>query len=123
GLDDFITPSLPQMVNVPSQFSVFRSGGAKLVMWLATGVDRAVKEVLHAVMEQSVTIACYSSAHLALKDFVFEVEEDLLRKAAGYMCVSVANSLALVMCCEPLKLALQSHLWHLFMQNFCVKDL
>eukprot|EP00913_Durusdinium_trenchii_P016312 g15331.t1 len=84
-------PSRQSLLVVPQQFSVFAQR-RWLFRWLALAVERAVREVL-ASAEQSVAIASYSSTQMAVKDFIFETDEDFLRKAAMYMgiaCVTMA---------------------------------
>lgn len=119
--ENHITPMLQQLVQVPPEFQIFRSR-PRLLRWLTTAVDAAVREVLQAV-EPSIKIACFSSAQMALKDFLYEVDEQLLQKAATYMAVAVSGSLALVMCRDPLEKSLKSQLMYIFMQQVNAKDL
>ena len=67
-------------------------------------------------MERSVSIACMTTRELALKDFATEPEEARLRKAAHLMVASLAGSLALVTCKEPLRLSAAQQLRALLAQ-------
>mmetsp|Transcript_518 Transcript_518/g.1826 ORF Transcript_518/g.1826 Transcript_518/m.1826 type:complete len:2264 (-) Transcript_518:4073-10864(-) len=73
-------------------------------------LDRAVREIISPVVERSVTIACMTSRELISKDFAMESDENRMRKAAHLMVCSLAGSLALVTCKEPLRASLTNHL-------------
>ncbi|KAJ8507174.1 hypothetical protein ONZ45_g10423 [Pleurotus djamor] len=73
-------------------------------------VDRAVREIILPVVERSVTIAGISTRELVTKDFATEPNEERFRKAGHLMAQSLAGSLALVTCKEPLKSNLATHL-------------
>ena len=62
------------------------------------------------VVERSVTIACMTARELVLKDFAVEPDAARVRKAAHLMVSSLAGSLALVTCREPLKASVASQL-------------
>lgn len=62
------------------------------------------------VVERSVTIAGISTRELVNKDFVTELNEERMRKAAHYTAQKLAGSLALVTCKEPLKTNMASHI-------------
>ncbi|KAJ9512793.1 hypothetical protein QJQ45_028993, partial [Haematococcus lacustris] len=73
-------------------------------------VERGVTEILSPVVERSVTIACYTTMELLMKDFALEPDEGRMRKAAHLMVSSLAGSLALVTCKDPLRVALTATL-------------
>lgn len=73
-------------------------------------VDRAIYEILNPVVERSVTIACYTTVELLMKDFALDPDEARMRKAAHLMVSSLAGSLALVTCKDPLRVSLASNL-------------
>ena len=50
-------------------------------------VERAILEILSPVVERSVTIACYTTVELLVKDFAMEPDEGRMRKVWG-MCVN-----------------------------------
>jgi len=73
-------------------------------------VDRAICEIITPVVERSVTIACMTTQELILKDFAMEPDENRMRTAAHQMVSSLAGSLALVTCKEPLRVSLSNQL-------------
>ncbi|GIL66130.1 hypothetical protein Vafri_19725 [Volvox africanus] len=73
-------------------------------------VDRAIGEIITPVVERSVTIACYTTYELVLKDFAGDGDESKLRKAAHLMVSSLAGSLSLVTAKDPLRISLTNQL-------------
>lgn len=73
-------------------------------------VDRAIGEIITPVVERSVTIACYTTYELVLKDFAGDPDESRLRKAAHLMVSSLAGSLSLVTAKDPLRISLTNQL-------------
>lgn len=73
-------------------------------------VDRAIGEIITPVVERSVTIACYTTYELVLKDFAGDGDESKLRKAAHQMVSSLAGSLSLVTAKDPLRISLTNQL-------------
>ncbi|KXZ45953.1 hypothetical protein GPECTOR_49g537 [Gonium pectorale] len=73
-------------------------------------VDRAIGEIITPVVERSVTIACYTTYELVLKDFAGDADEGRLRKAAHLMVSSLAGSLSLVTAKDPLRISLTNQL-------------
>ena len=69
------------------------------------------------VVERSVTIACKTSQELVRKDFATEGDINRVRKAAHLMVSSLAGSLALVTCREPLKASVANQLRALLQQS------
>jgi len=96
---------------VPPGSLVFSPGIAALAdrlslkRFLPMALDRAIREVVTPVVERSVTIACMTTRELVLKDFAQESDEGALRRAAHLMVASLAGSLALVTCKEPLRVS------------------
>jgi CCR4-NOT transcription complex subunit 1 len=72
---------------------------------LPLALERAIREVVSPVVERSVTIACMTTRELVLKDFAAEPDESALRRGAHLMAASLAGSLALVTCKEPLRVS------------------
>ena len=72
---------------------------------LPLALERAIREVVTPVVERSVTIACMTTRELVLKDYAAEPDETALRRAAHLMAASLAGSLALVTCKEPLRVS------------------
>ncbi|KAK2749269.1 hypothetical protein FQN55_003591 [Onygenales sp. PD_40] len=73
-------------------------------------VERAIAEIIAPVVERSITIASISTAQLILKDFAMEPDEEKVRQAARTMVRSLAGSLALVTCKEPLKMSMTNYI-------------
>ena len=90
-----------------------RAGLRRLV---PLAVDRAVAEVGAPVVERSASIAAVAAAELARKDFASDGDEGRLRAAAHLAASSLAGSLALVTCREPLRAALAAQLRGLLAQ-------
>jgi CCR4-NOT transcription complex subunit 1 len=80
-------------------------------------IDKAIKEILTPVMERSATIASITTRELVLKDFALEPDEQIMRTAAHYTVQSLASSLAMVACKEPLRVSIASHLRSLLQAN------
>jgi CCR4-NOT transcription complex subunit 1 len=83
---------------------------------LPLALDRAIREIVAPVVERSVTIACMTTRELVLKDFAMEPDETRMRKAAHLMVCSLAGSLALVTCKEPLRVSIMTQLRQALMQ-------
>ena len=80
-------------------------------------VDRAISEIITPVVERSVTIACMTTQELIMKDFAMEPDDGRIRNAAHQMVSSLAGSLALVTCKEPLRVSLSNQLRQLLSPN------
>lgn len=80
-------------------------------------IDRAIREIIVPVVERSVTIAGITTKELTQKDFATEGDEHKLRANAELMVQSLAGSLALVTCKEPLRLSIIQHLKTTFIQS------
>lgn len=73
-------------------------------------IECAVKEIVQVVAERSVTISCVTAREIVLKDFVGETDENVIHRASHLFVASLAGSLALVTCREPLRAAFNQHL-------------
>ncbi|GAA5866964.1 hypothetical protein JCM3774_003736 [Rhodotorula dairenensis] len=108
--------NLPALVVFNSQLPMFATNPAlKRVVCLA--IDRAIREIIAPVVERSVTIAGISTRELTMKDFAMEGDEGKMATAAHLMVQSLAGSLALVTCKEPLRLSMVAHVRTLLLQN------
>lgn len=119
--EEFLVPNLPSLVNINPSIALF-SSRPNLRALVPHAVDRAIKEVINAVVERSVTISCLTTREIVMKDFAMEPDESVLKKAAQLMVSSVAGSLALVTCREPLRVSLTSHLWSLLLPHCTPKE-
>ena len=72
--------------------------------------DQAIQEIIAPVVERSITIASISTAQLIAKDFATEVDIEKYRAAAHKMVKSLAGSLALVTCKEPLRMSITNYI-------------
>ena len=84
----------------------------KRVLFVA--IERAIQEIITPVVERSVTIASISTRELVSKDFAMEPDERKMAAAAHHMAQSMAGSLALVTCKEPLRVSVLAHARTLF---------
>ncbi|KMZ57698.1 hypothetical protein ZOSMA_82G00100 [Zostera marina] len=73
-------------------------------------VDRAVADIITAVVTRSVTISLQTTKELIQKDYSLETDDGRIRSAAKLMVSSLAGSLAHVTCKEPLRVSLSTHL-------------
>ncbi|KAI9257630.1 CCR4-Not complex component, Not1-domain-containing protein [Sporodiniella umbellata] len=99
----------PQVAMYTSQSSSKR--------WVLQAVKQAIFEVISPVVERSVAIASVSTRELILKDFATESDENKMRKAAHMMARSLAGSLAMVTCKEPLRGSMTNHMISIFVNN------
>ncbi|WFD05251.1 CCR4-NOT core subunit cdc39 [Malassezia vespertilionis] len=105
--------NVAQYIVISPQLGPYANNAAwKRVMYLA--IERAIQEIITPVVERSVTIAAISTRELASKDFAMEPDEHKLRHAAHQMTQSMAGSLALVTCKEPLRVSIMANARTLF---------
>lgn len=114
--DDFVVSNLPSLVTINPSIALFTTR-PNLRHLVPHAVDRAIKEVINAVVERSVTISCLTTREMVTKDFAMEPDESVLKVAAQLMVSSVAGSLALVTCREPLRVSLTNNLWQLLLPH------
>lgn len=81
---------------------------------LTKAVEESIEEILKPVVDRSVTIALITTKELVLKDFAYDQDCDSISEASEHIIQSLAGSLALVTCREPLRLQ---------MNNFVLKAL
>lgn len=72
--------------------------------------DQAIQEIIAPVVERSITIASISTAQLIAKDYALEPDPERYRTAARSMVKSLAGSLALVTCKEPLRMSISNYI-------------
>lgn len=119
GLQDSIASALqalPAYIIFNPQIH-FLSANPALKRFVHAAIDRAIREIIAPVVERSVTIAGISTRELVAKDFATEVDDEKLRSSSHLMVQSLAGSLALVTCKEPLRLSIMTHLRSLLLQN------
>ncbi|KAF2843090.1 Not1-domain-containing protein [Patellaria atrata CBS 101060] len=109
-----ITAALPdfsqQLVFPPSTGSANVFTQNRLRQIFLAAAQQAIMEIIAPVVERSVTIAAISTAQVVLKDFAFEVDVEKLQRAAHTMVKSLAGSLALVTCKEPLRMSITNNI-------------
>lgn len=99
----------PQIVLYSSQPNAKR--------WVLQAVTQSIREIIGPVVERSVAIASVSTRELVTKDFAMESDENKMRKAAHLMAQSLAGSLAMVTCKEPLRTSMANHMRAIFLAN------
>ena len=108
--------NLVHYVVINPAMTLFSTNNA-LKRMVCAAIERAIREIIHPVVERSVTIASISTRELISKDFAMESDENKMRKAAHQMAQNLAGSLALVTCKEPLRISMVTHARTLLMQN------
>ena len=98
-----ILPSLKNQLVYPSTSLV---DPLRLQRIVNDAFERAIVDIIAPVVERSITIASISTLQLIFKDFAEEPDEDKIRAAARNMVKSLAGSLALVTCKEPLRMSI-----------------
>jgi len=101
-----INPNLQFFINNPSQRR-----------FVLIAVERGIREIIQAAVERSVLIASSTTKQLILKDFCTEPNEQVVRSGAHLMVASLAGSLALATCKEPLRISIGNHLRSLLAQS------
>lgn len=101
SLEDVI--KCPPLSGTPAEQSLVRS-----IIYRA--FDQAIQEIIAPVVERSITIASISTAQLIQKDFATEIDVEKYRIAAHRMVKSLAGSLALVTCKEPLRMSITNYI-------------
>lgn len=92
---------------LPATSSVIQT---RLRHLIAAAVERSVSEIIGPVVERSVTIAAISASQLIAKDFALEPDEVRYQQAANTSVKSLAGSLALVTCKEPLRMSMRNNI-------------
>ena len=110
-----VIPNLSSYLHINAGLQLFVQN-PQLKRVVPVAIDRAIREIIQPVVERSVTIACVTSRELMLKDFAMEPDETRMKKAAQLMAQTLAGSLALVTCKEPLRVACSSNMRSLLQQ-------
>ncbi|CAE7860733.1 cnot1, partial [Symbiodinium sp. KB8] len=102
-----VLPGIQALVQLPEEvLAAIGSHAPALRRALAGVLDVAVRDIMQAVVERSVTIACVTSKELVVKDMATEPAKGRLEGGAQLMVAHLAGSLALVTCTEPLRSSL-----------------
>jgi CCR4-NOT transcription complex subunit 1 len=99
-------PQIPMYTNQPNS-----------KRWVLQAVTQSIREIIGPVVDRSVAIASVSTRELVAKDFAVESDEIKMRRAAHLMAQSLAGSLAMVTCKDPLQNSMANHMRTLFMSN------
>ena len=110
-----VIPNLSSYVHINSGLQLFAQS-PQLKRVVSVAIDRAIREIIQPVVERSVTIACVTTRELMLKDFAMEPDEVRMKKAAQLMAQTLAGSLALVTCKEPLRISCSNNMRNLLQQ-------
>jgi CCR4-NOT transcription complex subunit 1 len=102
-------PSLEEVLKYPpTSGSPQEQAMIKNIIYRA--FDQAIQEIIAPVVERSITIASISTAQLVAKDYGLEPDPEKYRLAARQMVKSLAGSLALVTCKEPLRMSISNYI-------------
>jgi len=102
-------PSLDEVLKYPpTSGSPTDQALVKSIIYRA--FDQAIQEIIAPVVERSITIASISTAQLVSKDYALEPDPEKYRTAARQMVKSLAGSLALVTCKEPLRMSITNYI-------------
>lgn len=106
----------PQYIKIPTSVTLFNVY-PYLKRCVPTAIDRAIREIIAPVVDRVVTIACFTTRELILKDFAMEPDETRMRTAAHQMVKNLTSSLALVTCKDPLRNSIMNNLGALLEAN------
>ncbi|KAI9491135.1 CCR4-Not complex component, Not1-domain-containing protein [Zychaea mexicana] len=84
---------------------------------------QSVREVVHAIVERSVSIAAFSTRDIIAKDFALDSDGEKMREAAHMMVSGLASGFAIVTCKESLKPTLVSGLHTVFVHHGIAESL
>jgi len=82
----------------------------ELINIITNALFMAINEILAPVVERAVNISQVTTRELILKDFAFEKDESKFKNAANLCIKSLAGSLAMVTCKEPLRIGFNNQL-------------
>lgn len=102
-------PDLEQVLRYPPP-SGAPADQAAVKETITKAVRRAIEEIIAPVVERSITIASLSTSQLVSKDYSIEASPEKFSSAAREMVKSLAGSLALVTCKEPLRMSITSYI-------------
>ncbi|KAL9086881.1 MAG: hypothetical protein Q9165_006887 [Trypethelium subeluteriae] len=100
---------LPSILSFPPT-SNHGENTTQLQTLFVEAVKQAMLEIISPVVERSVTIASISTSQLVAKDFAIEGDEIKYRDSSNAVVKSLAGSLALVTCKEPLRMAISNNI-------------
>lgn len=109
-------PNLAPFLAFNPQITLYTSQPAARRLVLQAFTD-SIREIIGPVVERAVAIAVVSTRDLVLKDFVMEMDENKMRKAAHIMAQNLAASLAMVTSKEPLRLSIIANLRTVFLAH------
>jgi CCR4-NOT transcription complex subunit 1 len=109
-------PNLAPYIAFNPQIALYSSQpvAKRLVLQAFT---ESIREIIGPVVERAVAIAVVSTRDLVSKDFVMEMDENKMRKAAHMMAQNLAASLAMVTSKEPLRLSIVANLRSIFLAH------
>ncbi|OII73099.1 transcription regulatory protein [Cryptosporidium ubiquitum] len=73
-------------------------------------LDRSIREILQVVIPRSVRIAAITTREIIGKEFAFETDENIYKRAAHLMVAALSGSMAIAACREPLRVAFTAQL-------------
>ncbi|OII76230.1 NOT1 domain-containing protein [Cryptosporidium andersoni] len=73
-------------------------------------LDRSIREILQVVIPRSVRIAALTTREVVGKEFAFEQDENIYKRAAHLMVAALSGSMAVAACREPLRVAFTGQL-------------
>lgn len=114
AMEQTVIPNLGAYVTIPALPFFANNPQCRRLVPLA--VDRAIREIIHLVVEHTVAFASTTTKHILYKDFATEPNEATLRQGAHLMISTLAGSLALITCKEPLRQSIVNQLFMLLSQ-------
>lgn len=73
-------------------------------------LDRSIREILQVVIPRSVRIAAITTKEIVGREFAFEPDENIYKRAAHLMVAALSGSMAIAACREPLRIAFSAQL-------------
>lgn len=73
-------------------------------------LDRSIREILQVVIPRSVRIAAITTKEIVGREFAFEPDENIYKRAAHLMVAALSGSMAIAACREPLRIAFAAQL-------------
>ena len=98
-------PNLAEVLKYPP-ISGTQGEQASIKELIYQAFNQAIQEIIAPVVERSITIASISTAQLISKDYALNSDPEQYQLAARQMVKSLAGSLALVTCKEPLRMSI-----------------
>eukprot|EP01065_Artemidia_motanka_P045956 TRINITY_DN684_c5_g1_i1.p1 TRINITY_DN684_c5_g1~~TRINITY_DN684_c5_g1_i1.p1 ORF type:complete len:2450 (+),score=1075.99 TRINITY_DN684_c5_g1_i1:212-7561(+) len=117
--DGYRAESVLETVVVPQQLLQHQP---RLKQHVAHALEKALGELIHAVVDRSAMIACTATRELVVKDFASEGDDQKMCRAAKLMVRSLASQLAMVTCKDVLRVTMRNHLKAVLTANGCGPD-